>query len=75
MIYLTAIELKPGGIQHPTSQQSRYLLFGNTSYPVIVGVRGGTVSCGTVLQAGRPPVRFPMVLLEFFNDIVFPAAL
>jgi len=29
----------------------------------------------TALQAGRSRVRFPMVSLEFFIDIVLPAAL
>jgi len=37
------------------------------------GVRGGAV--GTALQAGRSRVRFPMVSLEFFIDIILPAAL
>jgi len=32
-------------------------------------------SWGTALQAGRSRVRFPMVSLEFFIDIVFLAAL
>ena len=31
--------------------------------------------CGTELQAGRSRVRFPMVSLEFFIDIILPAAL
>ena len=30
---------------------------------------------GTVLQAGRLRVRFPMVSLEFFIDIILPVAL
>jgi hypothetical protein len=30
---------------------------------------------GTELQAGRSRVRFPTVSLEFFNDIILPAAL
>jgi hypothetical protein len=29
----------------------------------------------TALQAGRSRVRFPMVSLEFFIDIILPAAL
>jgi hypothetical protein len=36
---------------------------------------GGAVRLGTALQAGRSLVRFPMVSLEFFNDIIIPAAL
>ena len=35
---------------------------------------GGAVGC-TVLQAVRSRVRFPMVSLEFFIDIILPAAL
>jgi len=30
---------------------------------------------GTALQAGRSRVRFPIVSLEFFIDIILPAAL
>jgi hypothetical protein len=37
--------------------------------------RGGTVGRGTALQAGRSRVRFPMVSLKFFIDIILPAAL
>jgi hypothetical protein len=33
------------------------------------------VGWDTVLQAGRSRVRFPMVSLEFFIDIILPAAL
>jgi hypothetical protein len=32
------------------------------------GARRGAVGWGTALQAGRPQVRFPMVLFELFND-------
>jgi hypothetical protein len=35
----------------------------------------GTVGWSTALQTGRPWIRFPMVSLEFFIDIIFPAAL
>ena len=30
---------------------------------------------GTALQTGRSQVRFPMASLEFFTDIILPAAL
>ena len=40
-----------------------------------IGVRGGAVGCSTLLQAGRSPVRFPVASLEFFIDIILPAAL
>ena len=42
---------------------------------VCVWSRGGTVGSGTMLQPGRTRVRFPMLLLEFFIDILLPAAL
>jgi hypothetical protein len=38
-------------------------------------VRGGAVGRGTELQARRSRVRFPVVSLEFFIDIILPAAL
>jgi len=38
------------------------------------GVRSGAVSCGTTLQDGRSRVRFRMLSLEFFIDII-PVAL
>ena len=38
-----------------------------------VGERGGTVVA--VLQIGSSGVRFPMVSLEFFINIILPAAL
>ena len=37
--------------------------------------RGGAVVSGTTLQAGRSRVRFAMMSLEFFIDIILPAAL
>jgi len=39
------------------------------------GACGGAVGRGTAIQAGRSRVRFPMVSLEFFVDIILPAAL
>jgi len=39
------------------------------------GARSGAVGWGTALQAGRSRVRFPMVSLDFFIDIILPAAL
>jgi hypothetical protein len=38
------------------------------------GARGGAV-VEAVLQTGRSRDRFPMVSLEFFIDIILPAAL
>ena len=39
------------------------------------GTRSGAVGWGNALQSGRSRVRFPMVSLEFFSDIILPAAL
>ena len=39
------------------------------------GTRGGAVRWGTVLQTVRSRVRFPMVSLEFFFDVILPVAL
>ena len=47
----------------------------NTACRLNVEARGGAVGWGTVLQARRWRVRFPMVSLEFFIDIILPAAL
>jgi hypothetical protein len=47
----------------------------NGAYRYNYGARGGAVGWGTALQAGRSRVSFPMVSLEFFIDIIFPAAL
>jgi hypothetical protein len=38
-------------------------------------VPAGAVGRGTVLQSGRSRFRFPMVPLDFFIDIILPAAL
>jgi hypothetical protein len=38
-----------------------------------LGARGGAASWGTVLQAGRPQVWFPMVSLKFCIAIILPA--
>jgi len=37
-------------------------------------IEGGAVGWDTALQAGRSRVLFPMVSLEFFIDIILPAA-
>jgi len=42
---------------------------------IYIGARGGAVGWRTALQAGRSRVRFPMVSMEFFIDIILPAAL
>ena len=45
------------------------------TYITVCGARSGAVGGGTALQAGRSWVRFPLVSLEFFIDIILPAAL
>ena len=40
-----------------------------------IGARGGAIGWGTALQAGRSRVRFPMVSMEFFIDVILPAAI
>ena len=52
-----------------------YLILKFNTLLNIKGARGGTVGWGTALQAGRSRVRFPMVSLEFFIDIILPATL
>jgi hypothetical protein len=41
----------------------------------MLGARTGAVDWGTALQTGRSRIRFPMVSLEFFIDIILPVAL
>jgi hypothetical protein len=56
----------------PTEEEEEYI------YPVFwfsLGPHGGAFGSGTALQAGRSRVRLPMVTLEFFIDIILPAAL
>ena len=46
-----------------------------TTGPLVgAGAHGGRVGWGTVLQARKSWVRFPMVSLEFFIAIILPAA-
>ena len=40
---------------------------------ICVGARGSAAGWGTALQVGRSRVRFPVVSLEFFIDIILPA--
>jgi hypothetical protein len=48
----------------------------SSSYQVISWhTARGAVGWGTALQAGRLRVRFPMMTLKFFVDIILPAAL
>jgi hypothetical protein len=56
-----------------------YLTLANTLlyklYTLYNGARGGAVGWGTALQTGTSRVRFPMVSLEFFIDIIVLVAL
>jgi hypothetical protein len=40
-----------------------------------IRVRGGAVGWGTALQSRRSRIRFLMVSLEFFIDVILPATL
>jgi hypothetical protein len=42
---------------------------------ILFWARGGAVGWGTALQTGTSRVRFPMVSLEFFSDIIVSVAL
>jgi len=47
----------------------------NTTALNLCEARGGAVGRGTAPQAGRSRARFPIVSLDFFIDIILPAAL
>jgi len=47
----------------------------NNNKYLCVGTGGGIVGRGTAQQSGRSRVRFPMLSLELFIDIILPAAL
>ena len=54
--------------------QAYFMLFEeDTGY--LLEARGSAIGWGTALQVGRSRVRFPMVSLDFFFDIILPAAL
>ena len=57
----------------PSSSWANYRLQHNTT--IITCESGYAVGWGTALLAGRSRVRFPMASLEFFVDIILPAAL
>ena len=60
----TALPFSSGRNNEPNGQPSR-------SFSLRMRWLGG----GTALQGGRSRVRFPMVSLEYFIDIILPAAL
>ena len=47
----------------------------NKKILIILHPHFGAASCGIPLQTGESRVPFPMVLVEFFIDIIVPAAL
>jgi hypothetical protein len=42
---------------------------------MVLEIKRGAAGWGTVLHIGKSRVRFPLVSLEFFIDIILPAAL
>jgi len=58
---------------HPTAQKPLTLAYNFYQRLTFAGARGGAVCWGTALQAEMSRVRFPMVSLEFFIDIILPA--
>jgi hypothetical protein len=63
---------------HPTILTTYYYLLLLSCLFIIYyffGLRGSVVGRGTMLQAGRSRVRFPMRSLSFSVDLILPAAL
>ena len=60
-----------------TSTQRKSTTYNNSTSILVhyFGVCGSAVGRGTALQIGRSPVRFPRVSVEFFVDVILPAAL
>ena len=62
-------------LEHLSINLRYFIIVFHFFYISYLWVRGGAVGWGTTLQAGRSRVRFPMVSLEFFSDIILPVAL
>jgi hypothetical protein len=60
---------------HNRFQQMMFALETCVGTWTLFGGRGSAVGWGTALQIGRARVQFPRVSLEFFIDIILPAAL
>jgi len=58
-----------------TSHYQSFCVFLYGIYPSSQRARGSAVDWGIALQDGSSWVRFPMTSLEFFIDIILPAAL
>jgi len=70
--------LKDGGICSSVKTTAIFVLWAVTELNECTSLqraRGGVVGRGTALQAGKSPLRFPMVYSEFFIDVILPAAL
>jgi len=68
------IELEPYKPDH--SMNSCHVVLGGTAFFLLHLVfKLLSIIRGTALQAGRSRVRFPMVSLEFFIDIIIPVTL
>jgi len=72
-VFLRVLRFSPFSICPPMLRS--YSLIYYRRYKFVAGARDGAVGWRTALQAGRSRVRFPMVSLEFFIDIILPAAL
>ena len=66
--------LTRGCCSYPSPYKSASANFLTLS-PALFNGMLGTMPRGTALQVGRSRVRLPMVSLEFFIDIILPAAL
>jgi hypothetical protein len=73
--YKSALCNIPEELRESLKSSSKLGNFPHISAVMTLWARGVLVSWGTALQAERPLVRFPIVSLEFFFDIILPAAL
>ena len=58
-------------VNTPVLYRTNYL----SEYRIFRGARGGVVIKALRYKTGRSRLRFPMVSLEFFSDIILPVAL
>jgi len=71
LFHLPRVDRGPHGLIHCIALNARFL------FPICEeeGARRSAAGWGTVLQVRSSRVRFPLVSLEFFIDIILPAAL
>ena len=80
-LYVSVLDLEQQTVLH--TYTTTQLTLRNTTFSsviIVITLRDGVVRCsavgwGTALQARRSRVRSTMVSLEFFIDIILPAAL